>query len=165
MLNLHLWDFLKLLWKNFLKMEVVVTNLILFLKTKIYLFLCLVLNSNFSDRFNWFSNQLYELCPCFHSSTIHMVISRERLVLDLVQFFKNQSPSVIRDSKLIVSFKGEEGMDYGGISKEFFYTISRAMTARIFSKDYVLFSSPGENGYYTPDPFSSKIENYEEIFW
>lgn len=124
-----------------------------------------VMDVKFFDKFTWFVEKLTGLCPSIHVNTLNMTLTRDNLLFDVAKILKNSSPEFIREAKLFVSFVGEEGMDYGGVSKEFYHLISKAMTSSKKPGDYVFFSSPGENEYYLPDPFSSHIDGYQEVFW
>jgi len=47
--------------------------------------------------------------------------------------------------RLFINFKGEEGLDYGGVAREWFFMLSR----EIMNPMYCLFEYSGGNGSYT----------------
>ncbi|SMN20991.1 similar to Saccharomyces cerevisiae YDR457W TOM1 E3 ubiquitin ligase of the hect-domain class [Maudiozyma saulgeensis] len=62
-------------------------------------------------------------------------VRREQVFLDSYRslFFKNNNE--IKDSKLEITFKGESGVDAGGLTREWYQVLSRQM----FNPDYALF--------------------------
>ncbi|EAY17461.1 ubiquitin ligase, putative [Trichomonas vaginalis G3] len=68
-------------------------------------------------------------------------IRRDHLVEDAIRKIPRlRSEDLLK--KLVITFKGEQGIDQGGVSREFFYLL----TSQIFSPDYGMFTTI--NGYY-----------------
>ncbi|GAA5978585.1 hypothetical protein JCM10908_004413 [Rhodotorula pacifica] len=73
-----------------------------------------------------------------------------RIIVRRTSLFEDAFAEVMRSSpeelkkRLMVSFKGEEGVDFGGVSREFFFLLSHA----IFDPSYCLFE-PTEKTSYT----------------
>lgn len=84
------------------------------------------------------------------SSLIYNIleIRRDHLVEDAIRKIPRlKSDDLMK--RLVVTFKGEQGIDQGGVSREFFYLL----TSQVFSPDYGMFTTI--NGYYwfTITPF------------
>lgn len=67
----------------------------------------------------------------------------------------------LQKSKLYVSFIGEEGLDYGGPSREFFFLLSR----ELFNPYYGLFEYSANDTYTVQiSPMSRFVDNYQDWF-
>lgn len=65
----------------------------------------------------------------------------------------------LQKSKFYVTFQGEEGLDYGGPSREFFYLLSR----ELFNPYYGLFEYSANDTYTVQiSPVSNFVENANE---
>lgn len=81
------------------------------------------------------------------SSTLTIIVSRENIISDTLRQLSSKSKDLIKP--LRVTFKGEEGFDEGGLSKEFFQII---MT-ELFNPMYGMFTHY-ENNLYNFNSFS-----------
>ncbi|CAB4008591.1 E3 ubiquitin- ligase HECW2-like [Paramuricea clavata] len=90
----------------------------------------------------------------FHKNIIHkglgqgpnkiqLVIRREHILEDAFDQLMKQNPKTLQNSKLEVKFSGEEGLDYGGPQREFFFLISR----QLFNPYYGLFEYSAQDTY------------------
>ncbi|KAL8278008.1 hypothetical protein RQP46_009640 [Phenoliferia psychrophenolica] len=69
-------------------------------------------------------------------------VRREHLFEDAYAEIMRYSPSDLR-KRLMISFSGEEGLDYGGVSREFFFLLSHA----IFDPSFALFENTNKGNY------------------
>jgi len=90
--------------------------------------------------------------------SIQIPVSRQNLLQDSFQFISGLD-SMTLTRRLFIKFEGEEGLDFGGMSREWFLSLSEA----IFSPDLKLFRKC-VTGYYIIDRYSSEKENYLEYF-
>lgn len=87
-----------------------------------------------------FDNKRYYFVAKLGSDThergkLQITVTREQVFLDSYRslFFKNVNE--IKQSKLEITFKGESGVDAGGLTREWYQVLSRQM----FNPDYALF--------------------------
>jgi E3 ubiquitin-protein ligase HECW2 len=87
-------------------------------------------------------------------------ISRNNLLSDAFEKFMNQIPKKdLQRNKLFITFIGEEGLDYGGPSREFFLLMSR----QFFNPYYGFFEYSASDQYTLQiSPMSKFNENYTE---
>ncbi|XP_053555443.1 NEDD4-like E3 ubiquitin-protein ligase WWP2 isoform X2 [Bombina bombina] len=96
------------------------------------------------DRsFRWKYNQFRFLC---HSNTlpshVKISVSRQTLFEDSFQQIMNMKPYDLR-RRLYIIMRGEEGLDYGGIAREWFFLLSH----EVLNPMYCLFEYAGKNNY------------------
>ncbi|CAF0857734.1 unnamed protein product [Brachionus calyciflorus] len=72
-----------------------------------------------------------------------IVIRRDKLLDDARIKFMQLSRQDLRKNKLFICFQGEEGLDYGGPAREFFYLLSR----QLFNPYYGLFEYSASDMY------------------
>lgn len=68
-------------------------------------------------------------------STLAITVRREQVFLDSYRALFFKSNEDIKKSKLEITFKGESGVDAGGLTREWYQVLSR----QIFNPDYALF--------------------------
>ena len=87
-------------------------------------------------------------------------ISRDNLLSDAFEKFMNQiQKKDLQRNKLFITFSGEEGLDYGGPSREFFLLMSR----QFFNPYYGFFEYSASDQYTLQiSPMSKFNENYTE---
>lgn len=56
----------------------------------------------------------------------NIIVRRENIFEDAYAQIMSHKPSDLK-RKLLIKFRGEEGLDYGGVSREFFFLLSREM--------------------------------------
>ena len=66
---------------------------------------------------------------------LQLSVRRDQVFLDSFKFLSFKSGDEIKYGKLSIRFNGEEGVDAGGVTREWFQVLSRQM----FNPDYVLF--------------------------
>ncbi|KAK4704406.1 hypothetical protein P7C70_g1799, partial [Phenoliferia sp. Uapishka_3] len=70
------------------------------------------------------------------------LVRRDLLFEDAYAEIMKHSPNDLR-KRLMISFAGEEGLDYGGVSREFFFLLSHA----IFDPSFCLFENTNKGNY------------------
>ncbi|XP_025832632.1 E3 ubiquitin-protein ligase HECW2 [Agrilus planipennis] len=88
-------------------------------------------------------------------------IRRDRLLEDAFRRIMAASRKELQKGKLCVLWDGEEGLDYGGPSREFFFLLSR----ELFNPYYGLFEYSANDTYTVQiSPMSAFVDNYQEWF-
>ena len=87
-------------------------------------------------------------------------VSRKNLLEDAFKAYGKLSGEELK-RRLRIQFDGEEGLDYGGVAREFFYLLSH----ELFNPDYCLFEYSSHNNYILQiSPQSSVNANHLEYF-
>lgn len=93
--------------------------------------------------------------------TLRLNIRRDHLLEDAFNKVMGASKKDLQKSKLYITFYGEEGLDYGGPSREFFFLLSR----ELFNPYYGLFEYSANDTYTVQiSPMSAFVDNYHEWF-
>ncbi|XP_061383246.1 uncharacterized protein LOC116767338 isoform X2 [Danaus plexippus] len=88
-------------------------------------------------------------------------IRREHLLEDAFRRIMSCSKKELQKGKLCVLWEGEEGLDYGGPSREFFFLLSR----ELFNPYYGLFEYSANDTYTVHvSPMSAFVDNHHEWF-
>lgn len=123
-------------------------------------FAMLVRNSRvleFDNKKNYFDRKLH--VDLKDSSKLAINIRRDQVFLDSYRSLFFKSKDEFRTSKLEVAFKGEAGIDAGGVTREWYQVLSRQM----FNPDYALFTPvasdvttfhPNRTSYVNPEHLS-----------
>ena len=86
-------------------------------------------------------------------------IRREHLLEDAFNKIMAASKKDLQKCKLYVTFDREEGLDYGGPSREFFFLLSR----ELFNPYYGLFEYSANDTYTVQvSPMSAFVDNQHE---
>lgn len=72
----------------------------------------------------------------------HIKVRRDHIFEDSYQEVMRQTPQDLK-KRLMIKFDGEEGLDYGGVSREFFFLLSHEM----FNPFYCLFEYSAHDNY------------------
>lgn len=72
----------------------------------------------------------------------HVKVRRDHIFEDSYQEVMRQTPADLK-KRLMIKFDGEEGLDYGGVSREFFFLLSHEM----FNPFYCLFEYSAHDNY------------------
>ncbi|CAL9736741.1 E3 ubiquitin-protein ligase Rsp5p [Monosporozyma servazzii] len=72
----------------------------------------------------------------------HIKVRRNNIFEDAYQEIMRQTPEDLK-KRLMIKFDGEEGLDYGGVSREFFFLLSHEM----FNPFYCLFEYSAHDNY------------------
>ena len=91
---------------------------------------------DFDNKRNYFNQQLRKRpYPRESYPSLHVPVRRARVFEDSFQVFQNKTGEQIKYGKLSVRFHHEEGVDAGGVTREWFQILARQM----FNPDYALF--------------------------
>ncbi|XP_076879326.1 E3 ubiquitin-protein ligase HECW2 isoform X2 [Brachyhypopomus gauderio] len=92
---------------------------------------------------------------------VKLIIRRDHLLEDAFNQIMCYSRKDLQRSKLYVNFVGEEGLDYSGPSREFFFLVSR----ELFNPYYGLFEYSANDTYTVQiSPMSAFVDNHHEWF-
>ncbi|KAH8119411.1 hypothetical protein DFH11DRAFT_1782299 [Phellopilus nigrolimitatus] len=102
-------------------------------------FSLLVQNSrvlDFDNKRNYFNQQIHKRpYPREHYGTLQLNVRRARVFEDSYHAFNHKTGDQIKFGKLSVRFYAEEGVDAGGVTREWFQILARQM----FNPNYALF--------------------------
>ncbi|GAA6048825.1 hypothetical protein JCM3770_003640 [Rhodotorula araucariae] len=124
-------------------------------------FAVLVRNSSmldFENKRSFFFSRLHDRTQRQknHYPTINLNVRRAHVFEDSFSVFQRKSGDDIKYGKLNVKFYGEEGVDAGGVTREWFGVLAR----RMFNPDYALFQPQAADALtYQPNK-SSAINEY-----
>lgn len=111
----------------------------------------------FDNKKNYFDRQLH--ANKNNSNKLSINIRRDQVFLDSYRSLFFKSKDEFRNSKLEINFKGESGIDAGGVTREWYQVLSRQM----FNPDYALFTPvasdettfhPNRTSYINPEHLS-----------
>uniref|UniRef100_A0A8B9TF48 HECT-type E3 ubiquitin transferase n=1 Tax=Anas platyrhynchos TaxID=8839 RepID=A0A8B9TF48_ANAPL len=92
---------------------------------------------------------------------LKLIIRRDHLLEDAFNQIMGYSRKDLQRNKLYVTFVGEEGLDYSGPSREFFFLVSR----ELFNPYYGLFEYSANDTYTVQiSPMSAFVDNHHEWF-
>lgn len=89
----------------------------------------------FDNKKNYFDRQLHEVTN--PNDKLSISIRRDQVFLDSYRALFFKSVDTFRNSLLEINFKGEAGVDAGGVTREWYQVLSRQM----FNPDYALFTA------------------------
>lgn len=108
----------------------------------------------FDNKRNFFNRKLHDRKADEQRvphSTIQLNIRRDQIFMDSFKNLYYKSASEIKHGKLNIRFHGEEGVDAGGVTREWFGALSRQM----FNADYALFNPvASDRTTFHPNPTS-----------
>lgn len=92
----------------------------------------------FDNKRNYFTRRLHARgAEARHPQPpLQLSVRRDQVFLDSFKFLSFKSGDEIKYGKLSIRFHGEEGVDAGGVTREWFQVLSRQM----FNPDYALFT-------------------------
>lgn len=91
---------------------------------------------DFDNKRNYFNQQLHRRPhPRDHHGSLQLNVRRARVFEDSFHAFQHKTGDQIKYGKLSVRFYGEEGVDAGGLTREWFQILARQM----FDPNYALF--------------------------
>lgn len=93
--------------------------------------------------------------------TVQLNIRRDQIFMDSFKNLYFKSPNEIKYGKLNIRFHGEEGVDAGGVTREWFAALSRQM----FNADYALFNPvASDRTTFHPNPMSGINDEHLTFF-
>lgn len=115
---------------------------------------------DFDNKRNYFTQQLHK-GRREHYTPLSLSLRRDFVFMDSFTFFARHSGPEIKHGKLNIRFYGEEGVDAGGVTREWFQVLARAM----FNPDYALFAPcAADRTTYQPNRMSSVNPDHEKFF-
>jgi len=114
----------------------------------------------FENKRKYFFTQLKKKSE-HHSGrrSLNLQIRRHQVFEDSFNQLRMRSAEEMR-SRLQVNFYGEEGVDAGGLSREWYTILSR----EIFDPNYVLFTATADGATFQPNPLSMINTNHLDYF-
>ncbi|KAG2385835.1 hypothetical protein C9374_002984 [Naegleria lovaniensis] len=104
---------------------------------------------DFDNKTFWFRSKLKELQKKVGAYTAKLTIRRPHLMLDSFVQIRQRLPDECK-GKLQIKFQGEEGLDVGGLTREWFLLLSK----EILNPNYALFIPCADQTTYQPNPSS-----------
>lgn len=115
---------------------------------------------DFDNKRNYFSQQLHK-GRREHYTPLMLVVRRQHVFYDSFQYFSRKSGTEIKHGRIAVKFQGEDGVDAGGVTREWLQILAREM----FNPDYALFAPcAADRTTYQPNRMSSVNEMHLAFF-
>jgi len=114
-------------------------------------------DENMNDRLNFLKTKI-ETQP--NGKTILLAINRNNAFNDSIEVLNKALSGNNKYSRMDIKFNGEEGIDAGGLTKEYFSIVSK----ELIDPNKNLFYSYDNNNTFQPNFFSKNNENYIEQF-
>lgn len=106
-------------------------------------------------KYHWFRTQLAPLAVPPDRGVVRFTVGRESLLADSVQQLGSLAPRDMH-RKLVAAFRGEPGIDAGGVLREWYLCVAQ----QLFSPDFGLFAhSQVDNLTYSINPASSLAQD------
>lgn len=90
---------------------------------------------DFDNKRNYFNLQLHPRTQRDYHGTLQLNVRRQRVFEDSFQYLQRKTGDQIKHGKLSIRFYDEEGVDAGGLTREWFQILARQM----FDPNYALF--------------------------
>eukprot|EP00605_Chrysophyceae_sp_TOSAG23-4_P002481 GSChrysophyteH1.ASY1.ANO1.2744.1 assembled CDS len=109
---------------------------------------------------NQMSRRMQHLCQKYQveQRPLQITVNRDNLLEDSLRILHQTPPIEIDQGPIRVRFQGEEGLDAGGLAKDWFIEVSR----RLFDDSTGLLIVNDETGYVTIDPRATNIHSDAE---
>jgi hypothetical protein len=95
----------------------------------------------------------------YQRAGLHLQLRRDNVFEDSFHQLRGRTAQELQ-GKLRVTFHGEEGIDAGGLSREWFCVIAR----EIFNPNYCLFTAAADGATFQPNPLSMINTNHLDYF-
>ena len=107
---------------------------------------------DFDVKRHWFKSQLRRLRQqaSRRNASLRLHINRENVLIDAYHQLRLRNADEMR-GRLHITFRDEQGVDAGGLSREFFGILAK----EIFNPNYALFTSTEDGSTFQPNPNSS----------
>jgi E3 ubiquitin-protein ligase HUWE1 len=114
---------------------------------------------DFDNKRNYFTQQLHRRHNREHHPTLQLNVRRARVFEDSFQYLQRKTGEQIKYGKLSIRFYDEEGVDAGGVTREWFQILARQM----FDPNNALFQpcaadrltyQPNKNSWVNPEHLS-----------
>lgn len=120
---------------------------------------------DFDNKRSWFRHQLQKLKDGRSGyglgyGGVRLRVNRSKVFEDSYRVMSGRSPEELR-GRLTVQFQGEEGIDAGGLTREWYDILAK----EIFNADYALFiNTAQDNSTFQPNRFSYYNPNHLDYF-
>ena len=104
---------------------------------------------DFENKRVYFRAKMKELIEVKHMPSLRLLVRREYVFEDSFQYMRKKSNEEMR-GKLNIQFRGEEGIDAGGVTREWYQLMAR----RMFNENLALFTSSEGGSTFQPNPNS-----------
>jgi E3 ubiquitin-protein ligase HUWE1 len=94
-----------------------------------------------------------------NSRTIHLQVRRDNIFEDSFHQLRSRTAEEMK-GRLYVNFQNEDGVDAGGLTREWYLVLSR----EIFNPNYCLFLAAGDGVTFQPNPLSNINSNHLDYF-
>ncbi|KAI6657993.1 Apoptosis-resistant E3 ubiquitin protein ligase 1 isoform X2 [Oopsacas minuta] len=119
-------------------------------------------SSDFEEKKTHFYQKLKVAVSKNRHGTHYITIDRENLLKNMINHSKDFSPSQWH-KKWYVEFKGEEGMDYGGVSRELFGVLSRHIFTPTNDNQFFVYFEGNANPLSHPNP-AIDLKQSEQVY-
>lgn len=119
-------------------------------------------SSDFEEKKSHFYQKLSEVVISNRHSTHYVTISRENILQNMTKQSKDLSKSQWY-KKWHVNFKGEEGLDYGGVSRELFAVLSRQLFTPSAENQFFVYFEGNANPLSHPNP-NIDLKQHEQVY-
>ena len=114
----------------------------------------------FDNKRSYFYSQLKKRkLPRGAVRSLHLQIRRDSLFEDSFHQLRFRTPDEMK-GRLVISFHDEEGIDAGGLTREWYMILSR----EIFNPNYCLFTRGQDGSTFQPNPLSGINQNHLDYF-
>jgi len=113
---------------------------------------------DFENKRSYFKNELKKLKRGYYSS-IRLQVSRANLFIESFNQIMQRKPHEMR-GKLNIEFYDEEGVDAGGVTREWFLSLSKEM----LNPNYALFKPAAHGSAFQPSPQSNINPDHLKFF-
>jgi hypothetical protein len=103
----------------------------------------------FENKRVYFRAKMKDLIEQKHMPSLRLLVRREYVFEDSFQYLRKKGSEEMR-GKLNIQFRGEEGIDAGGVSREWYQLMARKM----FNENLALFTSSEGGSTFQPNPNS-----------
>ncbi|KAH7660208.1 E3 ubiquitin-protein ligase HUWE1 protein [Dioscorea alata] len=104
---------------------------------------------DFDNKRAYFRSRIRQQHDQYHSAPLRISVRRAYVLEDSYNQLRMRSSQDLK-GRLTVQFQGEEGIDAGGLTREWYQLLSRV----IFDKGALLFTTVGNNATFQPNPNS-----------
>lgn len=113
----------------------------------------------FDAKRTYFQNELKKRKSSRGQRSIHLQIRRDNIFEDSFYQLRSRTADELK-GKLYINFHEEEGIDAGGLTREWYSVLSR----EVFNPNYCLFTPAFDGATFQPNPLSNINSNHLDYF-